>query len=45
VLDAAFFVVVLRWLMLLVAVAGVAWVIFGVIGRRDASAKSEEVPT
>jgi hypothetical protein len=45
VLDAAFFVVVLRWLMLLVALAGVAWVIFGVIGRRGASAKSEEVPT
>jgi len=45
VLDAAFFVIVLRWLMLLVALAGVAWLIFGVLGRRDASTGSEEVPT
>jgi hypothetical protein len=45
VLDAAFFVIVLRWLMLLVAVAGVAWLIFGVLGRRDDSTGSEGVPT
>jgi hypothetical protein len=45
VLDAAFFVIVLRWLMLLVALAGVAWLIFGVLGRRGESTGSEEVPT
>ena len=45
VLDAAFFVIVLRWLMLLVALAGVAWLIFGVLGRRSESTGSEEVPT
>jgi len=31
VLDAAFFALTLRWLMLAVAVAGAAWVIFGVV--------------
>jgi hypothetical protein len=45
VLDAAFFVVVLRWLMVLVALAGVAWLIFGVLGRRGQSTESKEVPT
>jgi HupE / UreJ protein len=45
VLDAAFFVIVLRWLMLLVALAGVAWLIFGVLGRGGESTGSEEVPT
>ncbi len=45
VLDAAFFVVLLRWLMVLVALAGVAWLIFGVLGRRGQSTESEEVPT
>jgi hypothetical protein len=31
-LDAAFFVIVIRWLMVGVALAGLAWLIFGVLG-------------
>lgn len=37
-LDAAFFVIVLRWMMVVVALAGVAWLVFGVFGRRDSRA-------
>jgi hypothetical protein len=45
--DAAFFALVLRWMMLAVIVAGAAWLIFGVFGgvfgeRRD-STKNEAV--
>ena len=41
--DAAFFAVVLRWMMLAVIVAGAAWIIFGVFGERRESAKNEAV--
>jgi hypothetical protein len=41
-LDAAFFVIVLRWMMVVVALAGVAWLIFGVFGRRDSTTITPE---
>jgi len=44
VLDAAFYAALLRWMMLLVIVAGVAWLIFGVFGARSAP-KREEAQT
>jgi hypothetical protein len=34
VVDAAFFVIVIRWLMIAVVLAGLAWLIFGVFGQR-----------
>ena len=34
VLDLAFFDLLLRWSMLAVGLAGVAWLIFGVVGKR-----------
>jgi hypothetical protein len=43
-LDAAFYAALLRWMMLLVIVAGVAWRIFGVFGERRAP-KREEAQT
>src|SRR5262245_7928836 len=43
VLDAAFFALALRWLMLAVAVAGAAWVIFGVFGVRKRRFTEETV--
>jgi hypothetical protein len=39
VFDAAFFAVLLRWMMLAVILAGAAWLIFGVFGQRRRSAK------
>jgi hypothetical protein len=36
-LDAAFFVVVIRWLMVAVVLGGLAWLIFGVFGRREST--------
>ncbi|OFW29427.1 MAG: hypothetical protein A3H97_17270 [Acidobacteria bacterium RIFCSPLOWO2_02_FULL_65_29] len=36
-LDAAFFVIVIRWLMVGVVLAGLAWLIFGVFGRRESA--------
>ena len=42
VVDAAFFVIVLRWMMVAVALAGVAWLIFGVFGRRAATTITAE---
>jgi hypothetical protein len=33
-LDAAFLVILLRWMMLLVIILGAAWLIFGVFGQR-----------
>jgi hypothetical protein len=41
VFDAAFFAALLRWMMLVVIVAGAAWLIFGVFGQRGGSAKNE----
>ena len=41
VFDAAFFVVVIRWLMVAIVLAGVAWLIFGVFGKRTELARSE----
>jgi hypothetical protein len=32
--DAAFFVIVIRWLMVVVVLAGLAWLIFGVFGNK-----------
>ena len=32
--DAAFFVIVIRWLMVIVVLAGLAWLIFGVFGNK-----------
>jgi hypothetical protein len=40
-LDAAFFAALLRWMMLLVILAGAAWLIFGVFGQRRTSTKNE----
>jgi hypothetical protein len=41
-LDAAFFVVVIRWLMVGVALAGLAWLIFGVLGVGKGVVASEQ---
>jgi hypothetical protein len=42
VFDAAFFALLLQWMMLAVALAGVAWLIFGVFGLRTVPAKRTE---
>lgn len=42
VFDAAFFALILRWMMLAAALAGVAWLIFGVLGPRGRSADPDE---
>lgn len=42
VFDAAFFVIVLRWMMVAVALAGVAWLIFGVFWRRGSTTITAE---
>ena len=45
VLDAAFFALLLRWVILAVALGAVAWLIFGVFGaRRALREKREDVP-
>jgi hypothetical protein len=41
VLDALFVAALLRWMMLVVLVAGAAWLIFGVFGQRARSTQSE----
>jgi hypothetical protein len=43
VLDAAFFAALLRWMMLVVIVAGAAWLIFGVFGKGRGS-PGDQVP-
>jgi hypothetical protein len=46
VLDAAFFALLLRWVMLAVALGAVAWLIFGIFGaRRVLRDKRERAPT
>jgi HupE/UreJ protein len=35
--DAAFFVIVIRWLMVALVLGGIAWVIFGVFGNRGSA--------
>jgi hypothetical protein len=37
--DAAFFALLLRWAIIAVIVAGVAWLIFGVFGREKGSSR------
>ena len=44
VFDAAFFALFLQWMMIAVALAGLAWLVFGVFGLRPVSAKSEAMP-
>jgi hypothetical protein len=44
VFDAAFFALFLQWMMIAVAVAGLAWLVFGVFGLRPVSAKSDAMP-
>lgn len=41
VFDAAFFVIVIRWLMIAVVLAGLGWVIFGVFGKRPTTITAE----
>jgi hypothetical protein len=42
VFDAAFFVIVIRWLMVATVLAGLAWLIFGALGQRKESAIDAE---
>jgi len=44
VFDAAFFALVLQWMMIAVALAGLAWLVFGVFGLRTVSGKSDAMP-
>jgi len=44
VLDAAFFALLLRWMILAVALGAVAWLIFGVLGARRAFREKRDVP-
>jgi len=44
VLDAAFFALLLRWVILAVALGAVAWLIFGVFGARRALREKSDVP-
>src|SRR5262245_14150716 len=41
--DAAFFVILIRWLMVAVVLGGIAWVIFGVFGRHDSAEPAERI--
>ena len=41
--DAAFFVVAIRWVMVAVVLAGLAWLIFGVFGRHDSAEPAERI--
>jgi hypothetical protein len=43
-LDAAFFALLLRWMILAVALGAVAWLIFGVLGARRALREKRDVP-
>jgi hypothetical protein len=40
-LDAAFFVIVIRWVMIAVVLGGLAWLIFGVFGQRRSPIDAE----
>jgi HupE/UreJ protein len=44
VFDAAFFALFLQWMMIAVALAGLAWLVFGVFGLRTESASSDAMP-
>ena len=44
VFDAAFFALFLQWMMIAVALAGLAWLVFGVFGLRMEPAKSDAMP-
>jgi hypothetical protein len=44
VFDAAFFALFLQWTMIAVALAGVAWLIFGVFGLRPVSPERDAMP-
>ncbi len=44
VFDAAFFALFLQWMMIAVALAGLAWLVFGVFGLRTVSGKSDAMP-
>jgi len=44
VFDAAFFALFLQWMMIAVALAGLAWLVFGVFGLRTDSASSDAMP-
>jgi hypothetical protein len=44
VFDAAFFALFLQWMMIAVALAGLAWLVFGVFGLRPGSPKSDVMP-
>src|SRR5262249_56383840 len=44
VLDAAFFALLLRWVILAVALGAVAWLVFGVFGARRALRAKRDVP-
>ena len=44
VFDAAFFALFLQWMMIAVALAGLAWLVFGVFGLRTVPAKSDAMP-
>ena len=39
-MDAAFFALMLRWAILIVALSGIAWVIFGVLAKRGSRLKA-----
>jgi hypothetical protein len=41
--DAAFFVILIRWLMIAVILGGLAWLIFGVFGRHDSAEPAERI--
>jgi hypothetical protein len=43
VFDAAFYAALMRWMMLLLIIAGTAWLVFGVLGRQRR--KSQEART
>jgi len=44
VFDAAFFALFLQWTMIAVALAGLAWLLFGVFGLGPVSAESDSMP-
>jgi HupE / UreJ protein len=44
VFDAAFFALFLQWMMIAVALAGLAWLVFGVFGLRTDPASSDAMP-
>jgi hypothetical protein len=44
VFDAAFFALFLQWMMIAVALAGLAWLVFGVFGLRTVPGKRDAMP-